>query len=140
MFEKSLFLRLQDFEILKLKTNCCKQHLSIHFHPANNQVKCTRFWMEYRYQWRTKGGWGGVPPQKFRSFGKAELNLQFHGKYAEPLSRGLPPPDSHSICPLSPTEFVDPPPQKKKKYLGMPLMGIGKVPVHAMSNMKGVEV
>jgi hypothetical protein len=32
---------------------------------------------------------------------------------------GLPPPDPHSLCPLSLTEFVEPPPQKKKKYIGV---------------------
>ena len=26
----------------------------------------------------------------------------------EPLTRGLPPPDPRSLCPLSSTEFVDP--------------------------------
>ena len=34
----------------------------------------------------------------------------------EPLTRGLPPPDPHSLCPLSSTEFVEPP--LKKKILG----------------------
>ena len=33
--------------------------------------------------------------------------------------RGLPPPDPRSLCPLSSTEFVDPP--RKKKFLGTPL-------------------
>jgi hypothetical protein len=33
-------------------------------------------------QWRTKGGLGGsTHPPKLRSFDKAELNSQFHGKY-----------------------------------------------------------
>ena len=27
----------------------------------------------------------------------------------EPLTSGLPPPDSRSLCPLSSTEFVEPP-------------------------------
>ena len=27
--------------------------------------------------------------------------------------RGLPPPDHRSLCPLSSTEFVEPPPPKK---------------------------
>jgi hypothetical protein len=38
----------------------------------------------------------------------------------EPLTRGLLPPDLHSIYPPSSTEFVDPPP-KKKTFLGTPL-------------------
>ena len=29
------------------------------------------------------------------------------------LTRGLPPPDPSSICPLSSTEFVEPPPPNK---------------------------
>jgi hypothetical protein len=32
----------------------------------------------------------------------------------EPLTRGLPPPDPRSLCPLSSTEFVEPPPIWKK--------------------------
>ena len=30
-----------------------------------------------------------------------------------PMTRGLPPPDPHSLCPLSSTEFVEPPPPNK---------------------------
>jgi hypothetical protein len=37
----------------------------------------------------------------------------------EPLTRGLPPPDPHSLCPLSSTEFLNPP---QKKILGTPLV------------------
>ena len=37
----------------------------------------------------------------------------------EPLTKGLPPPDPRPLCPLSSTEFVDPP--SKKKFLGTPL-------------------
>ena len=32
---------------------------------------------------------------------------------------GLPPPDPRSLCPLSSTEFVEPP---QTKFLGTPLM------------------
>jgi len=34
----------------------------------------------------------------------------------EPLTRGLPPPDPHSLCPLSSTEFVEPPLKKIPGY------------------------
>jgi hypothetical protein len=48
----------------------------------------------------------------------------------EPLTRGLPPPDLRSLCPLSSTEFVEPPLEKnswrntppKIKFLGKPLI------------------
>ena len=30
----------------------------------------------------------------------------------EPLTKGLPPPDPRPVCPLSSTEFVEPPPEK----------------------------
>jgi len=51
----------------------------------------------------------------------------------EPLTMGLPPPDP---CPLSSTEFVDPPPQKK--ILGMPLvpLSIGWTLVYGFWNNK----
>jgi hypothetical protein len=40
----------------------------------------------------------------------------------EPLTRGLPSPDPRSFCPLSSSEFVDPPPpHPPKKFLGTPL-------------------
>ena len=34
----------------------------------------------------------------------------------EPLTRGLPPPDPRSLCPLSSSEFVEPPPNKIPGY------------------------
>jgi len=34
----------------------------------------------------------------------------------EPLTRGLPPPDPPSLCPLSSIEFVEPPPNKIPGY------------------------
>ena len=37
----------------------------------------------------------------------------------EPPTRGLPSPDPRSLCPLSSTEFVDPPPETK--FMGTPL-------------------
>jgi hypothetical protein len=36
-------------------------------------------------------------------------------------STELPPPDPRSLCPLSSTEFVEPPPPHPKKFLGTPL-------------------
>jgi hypothetical protein len=39
----------------------------------------------------------------------------------EPLTRGLPPLDPRSLCPLSSTEFVEPPPLPRTKFLGTPL-------------------
>jgi hypothetical protein len=38
----------------------------------------------------------------------------------EPLTRGLPPPDPRSLCPLSSTRFVEPP--LRTKFLGTPLL------------------
>jgi len=35
----------------------------------------------------------------------------------EPLTRGLPPPDPHSPCPLSSTEFVEPPPGEQNSWV-----------------------
>jgi hypothetical protein len=76
------------------------------------------------------------PPPKCRSFDKTEPNSLSRGKYirnnlirirvslicklSEPLTRGLPPPDPRSLCPLSSIEFVEPPPEKK--ILGTPLV------------------
>ena len=34
----------------------------------------------------------------------------------EPVTRGLSPPDPRSLCPLSSTEFVEPPPNKIPGY------------------------
>ena len=34
----------------------------------------------------------------------------------EPLTRGLPHPDPRSLCPLSSTEFDEPPPEKIPGY------------------------
>jgi hypothetical protein len=77
-----------------------------------------------------RGRFGGLTPPQFRSFDKAEPNFQFRGKYihnnlirngfhsfanwVEPLTRGLPPPDPRSLCPLSSTNFVEPPSPRKK--------------------------
>jgi hypothetical protein len=76
---------------------------------------------------------GSLSPRKFISFDKAEPNSQFRGKYISynlirirvspicklsgPLVWGLPPPDPRSICPLSSTDFVEPPlPEKIPEY------------------------
>jgi hypothetical protein len=39
----------------------------------------------------------------------------------ELLTRGILPPDPHSLCPLSSAEFVEPPPPHRKKFLCRPL-------------------
>jgi hypothetical protein len=44
------------------------------------------------HQWRTEGDWGVA-----------------FANWAEPLSRGLPPPNSRSLCCLSSTDFLNPP-------------------------------
>jgi hypothetical protein len=36
---------------------------------------------------------------------------------AKPLTRGLPHPDDHSLCPLSSTEFVEPSTPQKKSWV-----------------------
>jgi hypothetical protein len=41
---------------------------------------------------------------------------------AEHLTRELPPPDPRSLCPLSSTEFFEPSPSPRTKFLGTPLM------------------
>ena len=35
----------------------------------------------------------------------------------EPLARGLPPPDPRSLCRLSSTEFVEPPPPEQNSWV-----------------------
>ena len=45
----------------------------------------------------------------------------------EPLTRGLPHPDPRFLCPLSSTEFVEPPPPQTK-FLGTPLPGLSLSP------------
>jgi len=44
----------------------------------------------------------------------------------EPLTRGLPTPDPRSLCPLSSTEFVEPPTQTK--FLGTPFLSSARHP------------
>jgi hypothetical protein len=74
-----------------------------------------------------RGGiWGFNPNHpEIPKFDKAEPNYQFRGIYirnnliriqvsfisnwVEPLSRGLPPSEPRSLCPLSSTEFVERP-------------------------------
>jgi hypothetical protein len=47
----------------------------------------------------------------------------FHlfANWVEPQTRGLSPPDPRSLCPLSNWICWNPPPKKKKTFLGMPL-------------------
>ena len=48
---------------------------------------------------------------------KIKKILQYEMKFLVPnyicLTRGLPSPDRRSLCPLSSTEFVEPPPPNK---------------------------
>jgi hypothetical protein len=85
-------------------------------------------------------GGGGVlrgsnpPSPKFQSFDKVELKFQFHGKYScnnliriwvslicklSRTPKGLPLPHPHSLCPLSSSEFVEPP---QTEFLPLPLL------------------
>jgi hypothetical protein len=78
----------------------------------------------------------GVPGGRPLSFDKAKPNSQFRGIYirnnlirkseysfhsfangGEPLTKGLPPPDIRSLCPLSSTKFVETLPPLQKKIL-----------------------
>ena len=51
---------------------------------------------------------------------------------------GLPPPDPRSLCPLSPNEFVEPPPPEKK-FLGTPL-GTGDGPRMGQKGSSGYRL
>jgi hypothetical protein len=101
----------------------------------------TALWADYPYstqysqQWCNEGGWGfkhpptlnfevltklsRIPSSVENMFVTTYQEYGFHPvvNWVEPLTRGLTPPHHLSICPLSSTEFVDPP----KKFLGKPL-------------------
>ena len=51
----------------------------------------------------------------------------------EPLTKGLQPPDPLPLCPLSSTEFVEPP---RKKFLGTPLSEAIHQPFHFWEHLK----
>jgi hypothetical protein len=62
----------------------------------------------------------------------------------EPLTRGLPPEYLRSLCPLSSTEFVEPPRKKflakpppplRKKFLGTPLLCARRKSLRRADNM-----
>jgi hypothetical protein len=93
------------------------------------------YWEDWEQskQWRTEGmrGFGGVQtswnskalPKLSRISSSVEYTsittrseYGFHSfaNWVEPLTRGLPPSDPHSLCPLSSTEFVEPPPPTEK--------------------------
>jgi hypothetical protein len=58
---------------------------------------------------------GGAPILiQFTAYLKNLIRYGFHpfANWAELLTRGLPPPDPCSLCPLSSTEYVEPPPEK----------------------------
>jgi hypothetical protein len=87
------------------------------------------------------GGWGSNPPPPPEILVLIKLSripssveytsvttwsaYGFHSfaDWVEPLTKGLTPPDPRSLCPLSSTEFVDPPPPKR--ILGTPLLLTG---------------
>jgi len=51
--------------------------------------------------------------QKLRKFYHMKWNFLYKLQLPpEPLTKGLPPPDPRPFCPLSSTEFVEPPPEK----------------------------
>jgi hypothetical protein len=59
----------------------------------------------------------------------SEYGFHSFANWLEPLTRGLPPPDRGSLCPLSSTEYVEPHkkiswrnPPSPKKFLGTPLL------------------
>jgi hypothetical protein len=56
----------------------------------------------------------------------SEYGFHSFANWVEPLTRGLPPPDPHSPCPLSSTQFAEPP---RKQILGTPLTFLLKRPV-----------
>jgi hypothetical protein len=89
-----------------------------------------------------RGGWGfkhPPPPRNSEVLPKLSripssveyTSITTFANWVEPLTKGLPPPDLRSVCPLSSTEFVEPPPPSekisgvpsttRKKFLGTPL-------------------
>jgi hypothetical protein len=92
-------------------------------------------WKGLRYcnQWRTEGGClgggGSNPPRHCNVLAKRgrvprcgvhtsrtpseEYGFHSFADWAEPVTRGLLPPDPHSLCPLSSPAFVEPPPPNK---------------------------
>jgi hypothetical protein len=50
----------------------------------------------------------------------SEYGFHSFANWVEPLTRGLPPPDLCSLCPLSSIEFVETPPPPRKKFLAWP--------------------
>ena len=59
--------------------------------------------------------------------------LSNYNCFQNPWLGGLPPPDPRSLCPLSSTEFVDPPPTQ---FLGTPLVPVLLVTVDAWAPPK----
>jgi hypothetical protein len=75
----------------------------------------------------------------------SEYGFHSFANWVEPLTRGLPPPNPHSLCPLSSTEFVDtPPPTPWKKIPGYATEGVSIYIVscegHALSHLRWVSV
>ena len=56
--------------------------------------------------------------QKLRKFYYMKLNFLYQFQlHPEPLTKGLLPPDPRSLCPLSSTEFVEPPPPEQNSWV-----------------------
>ena len=73
--------------------------------------------------------------QKLRKFYHMKWNFLYQIQLPpEPLTRGLTPPDPRSLCPLSSTEFVEPPPPLRTKFLGTPLVGLKLIPYKTVNH------
>jgi hypothetical protein len=56
----------------------------------------------------------GQPPPPKKKNSEVLTKLHSFSNWAEPLTLGLPPLDPRSLCPLSSTEFFEPPPHPEK--------------------------
>jgi hypothetical protein len=106
--------------------------LSVDCDCSAEEVRWSHVWAVWKVafeggpkQWRTEGGgWGFKPPRNSEVLTQlsqipssvatySEYGFHSFANWVEPLTRGLPPLDPRSVCPLSSTEFVESPPTKK---------------------------